>query len=45
MRLELSDSDPAAATADLVCIGIHEGDDLPSWLASAAGAGVVRRGY
>ncbi len=45
MRLELSDSDPAAATADLVCIGIHEGDDLPSWLASAAGAGDVRAGY
>ena len=45
MRLELSDSDPAAATADLVCIGIHEGDDLPSWLASAEGAGDVRAGY
>ena len=45
MRLELSDSDPAAVTADLVCIGIHEGDDLPSWLASAAGAGDVRAGY
>ncbi|MCB0877028.1 MAG: leucyl aminopeptidase [Solirubrobacterales bacterium] len=45
MRLELSDSDPAASTADLVCVGLHAGEGLPGWLAAAAGAGDARGGY
>jgi len=45
MRLVLSDSDPAASTADLLCIGLRDGDQLPAWLAGAPGADDVRTGY
>jgi leucyl aminopeptidase len=45
MHLELSDSDPVASTAGLLCIGIHDGEELPGWLADAAGAGDVRTGW
>jgi leucyl aminopeptidase len=45
MRLELTDGDPAASGADLLCIGIHDGEELPGWLADAAGAADVRTGW
>ena len=45
MRLELTDRDPADSAADLLCIGIHDGEELPGWLADAAGAGDVRTGW
>ncbi len=45
MRLELSDSDPSAADADLVCIGLYDGEELPDWLAPAPGAADVRTSF
>jgi len=45
MRLVLSDSDPAASTADLLCIGLCDGGQLPAWLAAAPGAADVRTAY
>ncbi len=45
MRLALSDSDPSGSTADLLCLGLFDGDRLPGWLAEAAGADDVRTGY
>ncbi|MFN8112987.1 MAG: leucyl aminopeptidase [Solirubrobacterales bacterium] len=45
MRLELTDIDPAASTAGLLCVGVHNGEELPSWLAEAPGAGDVRTGW
>jgi leucyl aminopeptidase len=37
MRLELSDSDPASAAAELLCTGLFAGEELPAWLAAAEG--------
>ena len=45
MRLELTDGDPAASGADLLCVGIHEGDELPGWLAGSSGADDVKAAY
>jgi len=42
MRLELSDSDPASAAADLLCIGLFAGEELPAWLAAVEGFDDVR---
>jgi leucyl aminopeptidase len=42
MRLELAGTEPSESTADLLCIGLCEGEELPAWLAAAPGAGDVR---
>jgi leucyl aminopeptidase len=45
MRLELSDGDPVKSSADLLCLAACDGEELPAWLAGAAGAADVRTGY
>jgi len=45
MRVELSDSDPSSSTADLLCIGLRDGEALPPWLGSTPGAADVRTGF
>ncbi len=42
MRLNHSDSAPIDVDADLLCIGLFEGDDLPAEFASAPGSEDVR---
>ena len=38
MRLEHASTGPAEIDADLVCVGLFEGEDLPGWLADVPGA-------
>ncbi len=42
MRVEIADAPLAESDADLLCVGVFAGDDLPSWLAGAPGAEDVR---
>jgi leucyl aminopeptidase len=42
MRVELSDSAPAETVADLLCVGLFEGDELPDHLTGAPGADDVK---
>ncbi len=41
MQVHLDSSPIADSDADLICIGLFEGDDLPEWLAEVAGAADV----
>jgi leucyl aminopeptidase len=42
MRVELSDSTPAEVEADLLCLGLFDGDELPREFASAPGSSDVK---
>jgi len=41
LRVEHSGSSPAEVGADLHCLGLFDGDELPGWLRDAPGAGDV----
>jgi leucyl aminopeptidase len=45
MKVSVSQSEPAAVDADLVVIGLCEGEELPGELASAAGAADAKGGF
>ncbi|HSK49614.1 MAG TPA: leucyl aminopeptidase, partial [Solirubrobacterales bacterium] len=45
MRVELSQAQLSAVDADLVAIGLREGEELPAELAAAAGAGDAKGGF
>ena len=42
MQVRLSPSPAAETGAELLCVGVFEGSELPGWLAGAPGAGDVR---
>jgi leucyl aminopeptidase len=45
MKVSVSHSEIAAVDADLVAVGLFEGEDLPGALASTSGAGDARGGF
>ena len=45
MRVSVAETAVAESGADLVCVGLFEGDDLPEELAGAPGAGDAKGGY
>src|ERR1044072_1539342 len=44
MKVEVSDAQPAAVDADLLVVGLFEGDRLPAGLAAAPGAADAKAG-
>jgi leucyl aminopeptidase len=45
VEVELASRAPAEADADLLCVGLFDGEDLPQPFADAAGAGDARSAY
>jgi leucyl aminopeptidase len=45
MKVSVSQNEPAAVDADLVAVGLCEGEELPGELASARGAGDAKGGF
>jgi leucyl aminopeptidase len=45
VRVEVADTPPGESDADLLCVGLFEGDELPEPLAAAPGAGDAKPVY
>ena len=45
MKVEVRDGDLLSADAELVVVGLHEGDDLPAAIAGAPGAAAARAAF
>jgi leucyl aminopeptidase len=45
VHVRLDSGAPEASPADLLCVGLFEGDELPAWLADSPGAGDASTGF